>query len=154
MRRTRLVVAALGCMALLPLAHAPAHAFALGPRVGLTADPDQLHMGLHMHVGDMTPRVSFEPSADLGLGSDVEMLSFNFDIRYRFSIRNSSWSPYAGAGPALHWVSSDSNDNSEVGLGIFGGMQTRLTSSTFFTEMRLGVVDSPDIKFTVGWKFR
>ena len=154
MRRTRTMVAALGSMASLAIAQGPAHAVGVGPRLGLTADPDQLHMGLHMHLADMTPRVSFEPSADLGVGSDIEVLSFNFDIRYRFSIRNSSWSPYLGAGPALHWVNYDGDDSSEVGLGFFGGMQTRLRTSTFFTEMRLGLVDSPDLKFTVGWKFR
>jgi hypothetical protein len=148
------MVAALGSMAFLALAQSPAHAVAIGPRVGLTADPDQVHLGLHLHLADMTPRVSFEPSGDVGVGSDIELLSFNFDIRYRFSMRNSSWSPYLGAGPALHWVNSDGDDNSEVGLGFLGGMQTRGRTSTFFTEMRLGLIDSPDLKFTVGWKFR
>jgi hypothetical protein len=82
------------------------------------------------------------------------LFSVNFDFKYVFATRT-RWRPYAGAGPALHVLNRDNaDDNTEVGLGLIGGLQTPTRSGAFFGEMRLGLVDSPDFKFTVGWAFR
>jgi hypothetical protein len=126
----------------------------IGPRLGLTGDPDQVHVGLHVHAGDLAPNLAFVPSFDVGIGDETVLFSVNFDFKYVFATRT-RWRPYAGAGPALHVLNRDNaDDNTEVGLGLIGGLQTPTRSGAFFGEMRLGLVDSPDFKFTVGWAFR
>lgn len=131
-----------------------ADASGFGPRVGLTGDPDQVHLGLHLPTVPMTPQLGFMVSFEAGVGDNTTLLSTNLDFKYIFPTRAASWRPYAGAGPALHLLDRDQvDDDLEVGLGVFGGMQTATRSGAFFGEMRLGLVDSPDFKFTVGWMF-
>ena len=132
-----------------------ATAVGFGPRVGLTGDPDQLHMGLTVCSADVAPQLRFVPSVDVGIGNDLVLLSGNFDFKYVFPTQ-SEWRPYMGGGPALHFIRYDNYDweDTEVGAGVFGGMQTATRSGAFFTELRLGLIDSPDLKFTVGWLFQ
>jgi hypothetical protein len=126
----------------------------IGPRVGLTGDPDQVHVGLHVHAGNLAPNFAFVPSFDVGIGDEIVLFSVNFDFKYVFATQT-RWRPYAGVGPALHVLNRDNaSDDTEVGLGFIGGLQTPTRSGSFFGEMRLGLVDSPDFKFTVGWAFR
>lgn len=126
----------------------------IGPRVGLTADPDQVHFGLHLPTLRMTPNLGFMASFEAGIGDDSTLFAANMDFKYVFDAHAGSWRPYAGAGPALHVFNHDYyDDDVDVGVGLFGGMQTPTRSGAFFGEMRVGVVDSPDVKFTVGWMF-
>jgi hypothetical protein len=134
---------------------AAAAADGFGPRVGLTGDPDQVHFGLHFPTLRLAPNFGFMPYFEAGVGDDTTLFSGNMDFKYVFATRAASWRPYIGAGPALHFLNRDHVDDSmEVGMGFFGGMQTPTRSGAFFGELRLGLVDSPDIKFTVGWMFR
>jgi hypothetical protein len=150
--RTR-VLGAL-CVVLGVGAASSAAAGGVGPRVGLTGDPDQVHFGLAIDAFRLAPNFGFAPSFDVGVGNDITLFSGNFDFKYVFPVR-SSWRPYIGGGPALHFVNIDnSNDDTQAGLAFIGGMQTATRSGAFFTELRLGLVDSPDFKFTVGWLFR
>jgi hypothetical protein len=131
-----------------------ATAAGFGPRLGLTGDPDQVHMGFHVDAARMAPNLGFMPSFEVGVGNDLTLFSANFDFKYAFRTRT-AWRPYMGGGPALHFVRFDSNtEDTAVGFAFFGGMQSGTRSGAFFTEMRLGMVDSPDFKFTVGWLFR
>jgi len=56
-------------------------------------------------------------------------------------------------------VGNDNNglrdgSNTEVGLNLLGGIDRGLSDgSRFFIETKLGLVDAPDVKFTVGWTF-
>ncbi len=126
-----------------------------GPRVGLTGDPDQVHLGLHVPTLRMTPNLGFMASFEAGVGDDTTLFSANMDFKYAFNTQAGNWRPYLGAGPALHLLNRDGyDDDMEVGIGIFGGMQTPTRGGAFFGEMRLGLVDSPDFKFTVGWMFK
>lgn len=131
-----------------------ARADGFGPRVGLTGDPDQVHMGMHFPTLPLSPNLGFMASFEVGVGDNTTLFSGNMDFKYIFPTRTGSWRPYAGVGPALHLLDRDNvDDDMEVGLGLFGGMQTATRSGAFFGEMRLGVADSPDFKFTVGWMF-
>lgn len=153
MFRAQFAIRIVGCsLALVAMCSGKSLATGFGPRVGITGDPDQVHMGLHVQAASMTPELTFVPSVELGVGSDREMVSVNFDIRYRFVTR-SRWFPYVGGGPGVHFLNQDGNDNTDVGFSMLGGLQTRLQRTDFFTEMHLGLVDGPDFRFTVGWMF-
>ena len=144
-----LLVAVVACVTAVP-----ASAAGLGPRIGLSIDPDQVHAGLHIHAAELSRNVAFDPSFDIGAGDDILLFAGNFDFKYVFSSGVDRWRPYLGGGPGLFVVSYDGDEsNTDVGVSFIGGMQTKTRRGYFFGEMRLGLVDSPDVKFTAGWIF-
>jgi hypothetical protein len=78
-----------------------------------------------------------------------------FELDYRFSDNWGSWSPYVGSGlgPVFAW--SDGRSSTEVGLTIQGGIARQLSNKAgfMFLEFKVGLIDYPDVKFTVGWNF-
>ena len=126
-----------------------------GPRGGVTIDPDQVHVGAHFDLGDLAPRLMLLPNAEIGFGSDVTVLAPMFEVDYRFSDNWGSWSPYVGGGlgPVFTW--SDGQNSTDVGLTIQGGISRQLSSQPgfMFFEFKVGLIDYPDVKFTVGWNF-
>jgi len=136
-----------------------------GPRVGITLDPDQIHLGAHVDFGHFAEHVRFQPSIEAGFGDDVILGAFQFDAVYRFRTAWEAWSPYLGGGPVLAIVDFDHDDvhgrgldddhtETEAGLNIVGGIERGLSGGDrFFLEARIGLIDAPDLKFTAGWTF-
>lgn len=127
-----------------------------GPRVGATIDPDQIHFGGHLDLGDLAPRLMIFPEVEVGIGNDLTVIAPMFDIAYRFRDNWGSWNPYIGAGIGPVFVSADhGGSNSELGMSVQGGIQKRLLSQSgfMFLEFKAGLMDYPDIKFTLGWCF-
>src|SRR5438477_12813636 len=50
-----------------------------GPRVGFSADPDQIVFGGQLEIGDVAPKVTFDPNLELGFGDDRSVIAVNFD---------------------------------------------------------------------------
>jgi hypothetical protein len=132
-----------------------------GPRIGVTSDPDQIHMGLHIDVGNFADHIRFQPNMDVGFGDDVTLVSLNGDLACRFRSQWDVWSPYLGGGIAFQFWDVDNrgsrfdDSDTEVGLNLLGGIERGLSGGNrFFTELKLGLVDTPDFKATVGWTFR
>ena len=134
---------------------------AWGPRLGVTADPDQVHVGMHIDVGSFGEHVRFQPNMDMGFGDDIFLASLNGDVAYRFFSTWDAWSPYLGGGLALYFWNFDRDrdfprDDTETdfGLNALMGIERGLSGGDrFFTEVKIGLVDSPDFKATVGWSF-
>ena len=130
-----------------------------GPRVGLTIDPDQVHVGAHMDYGVFGPRVRFQPNIEAGFGDDITLVAFNFEAAYRFRDRWDAWTPYLGGGLGLNWWNVDRGpfddySDTDLGASLLGGIERGLSNGNrFFVEAKLGLADSPDAKFTVGWTF-
>jgi hypothetical protein len=125
-----------------------------GPRIGLTIDPDQIHGGLQFRAADFTPEVWFVPSVEVGAGDDIVTVAGNMDVFYVFGRGSAQWRPYLGGGPAIFFFDGDDFEGeTEVGINIVGGMRTGTKSGAFFGEMRIGLIDAPDFKFTAGWMF-
>ena len=61
----------------------------VGIRGGLTVNPDQGHVGLHINAGRFAERVRFQPSFDVGFGSDRIVGTINVDG----SFTEKSWTP-------------------------------------------------------------
>lgn len=123
-----------------------------GLRGGLTVDPDQFYFGGHLETSPLVDRLHFRPNVEVGFGDDVTLIAANMEFVYKFPKRG-SWGLYAGGGPALNIYMVDGADDSDTdaGLNLLVGFEN---SSGLFFEFKLGVVDSPDFKFGVGWTFR
>lgn len=128
----------------------------IGPRAGVTVNPDQFHFGGHLDLGDFAPRLMIFPEVEIGVGSDVTVVAPMFDVNYRFRDNWGSWNPYVGGGVGPVYASANGNSNTEFGLTVQGGIARQLTSRPgfLFIEFKLGLVDEyPDAKFTIGWNF-
>ena len=130
-----------------------------GIRVGVSGDPDQFVIGGHVSTGPLIESLTFRPSVEVGVGDRRTVLALNFEFAYWIPIENSSWQVYAGAGPAANvvWHDHDSprrgnGDDTDVagGLNFMVGLQHE---GGLFTEFKVGAIDSPNIKFSVGWVF-
>ncbi len=130
---------------------APAHAQArAGIQGGVSIDPDQFFFGGHMETSPLVDRVRFRPNVDIGIGDDLTLVAINFDFTYAFTA-NRPWNLYAGAGPAINWFFSDGASDAEAGFNFLIGAKHR---DGLFFEVKIGAMDSPDLKFGVGYTFR
>ncbi|MFO7652320.1 MAG: hypothetical protein R6X25_00700 [Candidatus Krumholzibacteriia bacterium] len=131
---------------------------AWGPRAGVTIDPDQVHVGFHVDAGELFPDGRFVPNIEVGFGDHVTVVAINPELIYRFpQAVERPWSFYVGGGLGINWVNWDDDlvghdgSDTDLGLNVLGGMRRRLSSgNSLFLELKLGLADSPDAKFTVG----
>jgi hypothetical protein len=121
-----------------------------GIRAGVSVDPDQFYFGGHYETNALVDRLHFRPNAGIGIGDDVTTVALNFEFVYKFP-RQGDWGFYAGAGPAVNFYNFDGGDNTEPGLNFLVGAETR---QGLFFEFKVGAIDSPELKFGVGWSFR
>ena len=136
----------------------PAVAAAQGPgiRGGVSIDPDQFYFGGHFETGELVDGVHFRPNVEAGLGNDLTLVALNFEFVYKFPRRN-GWRIYAGGGPGVNFYSFDRGPNrdrdteSEAGLNFLIGVEQE---SGLFFEFKVGALDSPELKFGVGWTFK
>jgi hypothetical protein len=156
MRRTSLLL----CLTM--LAAAPVWAMAYdsvgyrgwGPRLGVTVGPDQFHFGAHLDLGYFAQHFRLQPNIEVGVGSDQTVVALNGEAAYRFISEWGRWSPYLGGGLGINVVSADGG-HTDLGVNVLGGIEKILAGGDrFFLEGKLGLVDSPDWKFTAGWTFR
>lgn len=153
----RRLLLALSLCALLPAAAHAQLRTGIGPRVGISVDPDQLLIGGQAIIGEIAPNLTFDPSVELGFGDDVVSLAANFDLHYHFDIENVTWRPYAGFGADIVFLDAEGSDEAEteVGGGIILGAGAPTTSGNrFFGELKFGLGDVPDLKIVVGWNFK
>ena len=132
----------------------------VGIRAGVSGDPDQFFFGGHVETAPIVENLTFRPNAEIGLGDNVTTVALNIEFAYWLPLRNSPWSLYAGGGPAANIYSFDDDfpgprddDDTEVrgGFNLLVGIQH---NRGLFAEFKVGTIDSPDIKFTVGYAFR
>ena len=149
---TRLVTGLSFLLGLVLLSSAPAAAQDGGLRGGLSVDPDQFYFGGHFETSPLIDRLHFRPNLEVGFGDDLTLIAANMEFVYKFP-RRGGWGIYAGGGPALNIYMVDDTDDSETdaGLNLLVGVEQ---ASGLFFEFKLGVIDSPDFKFGVGWTFR
>ncbi len=150
LRRSRIWCFSLAAAALL-LSAGPARAQDFGLRAGVSADPDQFYFGGHVDAGPIVERLHFRPNLEVGVGDDVTLVAINLEFVYRFPIRRQPWTFYAGGGPAVNIFDRDDDTDTEPGFNFLGGMMYR---ERLFFELKIGVIDSPEFKFGVGYTFK
>jgi hypothetical protein len=141
----------LSCLAALTFA-LPTAAAAQGPgvRAGGSVDPDQFYVGGHYESSPLIDRLYFRPNAEIGWGDDVTTVGFNFEFIYKVPLSR-EWSLYGGGGPAINVYSFDEDTDADGGLNFLFGVET---FRGLFFEMKIGAIDSPDLKFGVGYTFK
>ena len=90
------------------------------------------------------------------MGDDLVLIGFNLEFAYKVPIQGRPWTVYVGAGPALNILSFDSDRRGRDDTSAEGGFNILLGiehDGGLFTEFKVGAVDSPDLKFTVGYSF-
>jgi hypothetical protein len=129
----------------------------VGPRLGLTINPDQFHFGGHIDFGDLAQNLMIIPNIEIGFGDNFTTVAPSFELDYRFRSDWGVWTPYlgGGVGPVFYsWKHGGSS--SDLGLYMQFGIgkgSAGSHSGHFFIEGKLGLVDAPDFKATVGWTF-
>jgi len=134
---------------------APAQAQTFGLRAGASADPDQFYVGVHADTSPIADRVSFRPNVELGIGNDVTLVAVNLEFVFRQAIQSSQWALLVGAGPSANFYSfhggrGRSDSDLGGGLNLLVGIEHR---DGFFGEVKVGIIDSPSVKFGVGFSF-
>lgn len=153
MRRTRLCEVL--CRASLVLALGQlwvvsAAAQTVGVQAGVSLDPDQFYFGSHLETAPLVGRVRFRPNVEIGLGDDATLVGLNFEFAYVLPARQ-AWNLYLGAGPALNIIDTDEDTKAEGGFNILVGAAHR---DGLFVEFKVGALDSPDLRFGIGYVFR
>jgi hypothetical protein len=136
---------------LLAAGAAPASAQGVGVRGGLSVNPDQGYLGGHFETGALVDHLHFRPNVEFGFGDDVTTTAINFEFVYKWPLKRSPWTVYAGAGPAINIYNFDENTDSRGGFNFLGGFEH--AKGAFF-ELKAGTFDSPDLKLGVGYRFR
>jgi hypothetical protein len=150
-RPSILVSFALVMVSLLLGAARPAHAqTAAGVRAGLSQNPDQAYIGGHLETAPLVDRLRFRPNVELGFGDDVTLVAFNLEFVYPFPSQQ-AWHLYVGAGPAVNDYVFEQDSDVRGGFNLIIGGEHRGGLSV---ELKIGAIDSPNLKFGVGYTFR
>jgi hypothetical protein len=151
-RRLKAAIAAAAALMLVTLA-APGVAHAQegpGVQVGVSTDPGQFYLGAHYVTAPIVEHVWFRPNLEVGVGHDLTLVALNFDFIDRMPLRNTDWQLYFGGGPALNIRRFDQRSESGGGLNLLVGLQH---PHGLFTEVKIGLADSPSFKFGIGYTF-
>ena len=139
----------------LTFAASEARAQAIGVRAGVSGQPDQFYLGMHVQTAPVFDQVRFRPNVELGFGDNERLLALNFELVYRGPIRHHPWAVLVGGGPAANIVMRDRNGGTDTttggGLNLLVGLEH---AGGFFTELKVGLIDSPSIKFGIGYTFK
>jgi hypothetical protein len=123
-----------------------------GFRAGASADPDQFHFGVHFVSDPLVPNLSFRPNLELGVGSSRTTIAANLEFAYRIPIPKTSFAPYIGAGPALNvYRFKGGGSDTGGGFNVLLGLEHK---NGLFGEVKVGAIDSPEFKFTIGFTVR
>ena len=145
-RRNTLLSVAFAMLAVVAL---PSAVAAQGPgvRAGASVDPDQFYLGGHYETNALVDRLHFRPNAEIGFGDDLTTVGLNFEFVYKVPVSR-PWRLSAGGGPAVNIYSFDNDSEVEGGLNFLFGAETR---QGLFFELKVGAINSPDLKFGVGY---
>ena len=129
----------------------PANAQTFGVRAGASADPDQFFFGGHYETKPLMKNLTFRPNIEVGVGDDVTLVAFNIEFAYWIDLNNKPWKVYLGGGPAANLYDQNDETDLQGGFNLMVGAQHR---GGLFVEFKVGLIDSPDVKFAVGYVFK
>ncbi len=137
---------------------------AFGVRGGLGSSPDQIILGGHAQVYDLSPEAKIIPNIELGFGDDISIYSFDVAVHYSFLSSNmNGFTPYAGGELGFNKWSQDfeflgttvSVDESKMVINGVAGIKKKLNDRQELSfELKLGLSDfAHDFKILAGLTF-
>jgi hypothetical protein len=155
------VIITLAILVLLPAAASAGPFNYYGPHIGFGQGPDQTVIGGQLQWNGIAPRMAFVPGVDYGFNDVSSVLTLNGDFHYNLSYET-TWQPYVGLGAEVNnWRETvgRNRDRTETstttgGHVVVGAAIRNRTGGRFFTELKLGLGDSPDMKMLLGWNMR
>jgi len=102
-----------------------------------------------MDMGQVLPPMRLVPNVEIGFGNDVTMICFNGDLIYDFAD-----SPFGIGGElGLNYADvSNAGSNTDLGMSVLGNYRLVMKNGhNMLLEAKIGLLDSPDFKFTVGY---
>lgn len=132
---------------------------AVGVKAGVSAEPDQFYFGGQFESDPVAEQLRFRPNLEIGIGDRRTLIAVNVEFAYTFPLRRNPWRVLVGAGPALNVIRFDEDvpgrtnpgeTRAEGGFNILVGLAHR---DGLFSEFKVGVLDSPSLKFGVGYSF-
>jgi len=125
----------------------------VGIRAGLSADPDQFYFGVHAESGPVIDVIRFRPNFEAGFGDNRTVVTLNGELIYPFELRNGT-GMYVGGGPSIviisrHRANGPNANNTDVEPGFNFLVGVNLTESAF-AELKVGLIDSPEVKVGFG----
>jgi len=123
-----------------------------GVRAGVSADPDQFIFGGHLETQPIVKDLTFRPNVEVGVGDHTTTVSLNFEFAYWIPLQD-QWRLYVGAGPAANFYDYRGRRGSDTvgGLNFLVGAEH---DNGLFFELKVGTIDSPSLKFNVGFSFK
>lgn len=127
-----------------------------GLRAGASVNPDQFQFGAHVISDPLLPNLTFRPNIEIGLGNNATTVAANIELAYAIPIPKKPFSIYIGAGPALNVyrfdnpIQQDRDTHVGGGFNILFGLEHQ---NGLMGEIKVGTIDSPDVKFTIGYTF-
>ena len=126
-----------------------------GLRAGYTGwdGLSQFHFGVHYLAGELFPNVEFTPNVEIGVGDDATVVAVQGDVAYQFTeFVQKPWGFYGGGCLAFNYVDfSGVDSDTDLGLSLLaGGTYDFANGRQGMVEIRVGVMDSPGFKVTVG----
>jgi hypothetical protein len=127
----------------------------VGAQIGVSASPDQFYLGFHYDTGYLVEHLSFRPNLNLGFGDNQTLVAANFEFAYWLPNRNQPYTIYVGGGPAVNIFRYDipggTTTSAKPGFNLLvGGVH----KSGLFAELKVGLIDSPAVRFGVGYTWR
>lgn len=150
MTKWRLSCLAVVCVMWSSAAYAQAH---VGVRAGVSGDPSQFVFGGHVETKPLIPHLTFRPNVEVGVGDQSTLLAINLEFVYSIDLNRKPWRVYLGAGPAaiVQWFHDNGGSDGGGGFNFLIGIQH---TQGLFAEFKVGAIDSPSVKFMVGYAFR
>ena len=136
----------------------PAHAAhkGFGVRAGFSIDPDQVVLGGHyvISAGDVPILTWVLPVVELGLGDDITVLTVGTDLQVRPFKNINGWELYGGGELAINYYNFDGGNETDLGVMALVGIDKDVSGNrTLGFELKVDLVDSPDLKFLVTYTF-
>ena len=129
----------------------------VGVRAGVSGDPDQFVIGGHYETKPLIPKLTFRPNVEVGVGDDSTLVALNIEFAYSIPLYGKPWRVYLGGGPAAIIHSNGQGHGDGDGTDVGGGFNFLVGAQHdrgLFVEFKVGAIDSPTVKFLVGYAFK
>ena len=136
----------------------PAYAqYDYGVRAGISGQPDQVFLGVHLDTPSLGHVTTFRPNVEVGFGgntsrfgSDVILLTVNLELVHWMPLPNTPWKLYAGGGAGANFLHNGDanlfNNGLTPGVNVVFGLQHE---KGLFAEITSGI--QPNVKIAVGY---